>query len=55
MIELQEILSIAEKVNRKNYDQVRLRLKTLEIKYPELTFEETIELQFLLMKIITPQ
>lgn len=55
MIEPQEILSIANDVNKKNYDQIRLRIKALEKLHPELTFEETIELQFLLMKIITPQ
>ena len=55
MIEPQDIFTIAKEVNKKNHGQIRLRIKALEKLYPELTFEETIELQYLLMKIIAPK
>jgi len=54
-IEVTEIISIAEEVNKMNYGQVRLRIKAIEREHlsGELLFSEIMELQFLAMKIIT--
>lgn len=51
-IELEEAIAIADKVNNMTTGQVRVRLKQLE-QIRHLDFERTIELQYLLMKIIT--
>ena len=55
MIEPNDIINIAHKINEMSYGQIRLRVKALEKIYPDLNFEESIELQYLLMKIIAPK